>query len=932
MADAFLKGGRRALLDTTTGQVVSVDPSVADSYLQAGDATGKTYAPLSQEELDDRIMRAKADTLGGQATALGQGVAEGLYNTVQAAARLGVGTNGQAAMAGLTAEQMDAQMQQQEQARQAVIQNNALSLASGEAAQARALDAGKTQTEAAIERQRAIDAKSYEQQVLEETNPLTSTAGTIIGESLPWLLAPIGPGAAGGAARLLGGSETALGRFAAGKVGKYAIEGAIEGGLQNATSAVADPDSDAQDILASFGMGAALGGGMGATFGLGSKAAEALGGKFGRLARAEKELADIEKTVQPDAKLANFDAARKLDETINQAALDLQPKLTEAASLIRDVKNVVIDATEKRDAIKGLMGDIVDDPTRIASAKKITSDAWADMSSEFFEPINGNSRISGAAKTKVKTFGREIDNLYNELEGAANLADAHSIADRFKRTSQKEISSLQQWMRQAQQQGKLDSLEVSLVENQIAKAKSIQERVRSSLEDPLIYGEQAASAQKSVNAIFTDGGISSRKAFHKQFFRDTGETSWDTGYRQYEMDAGKMSTLLRSLGRAEGDTAERAMTDYLAKEGPLLDEIAKHYSLDDATRAKLVSAKATLEDVQNSFSAVRTAKEQADAYAREAEREAIMSPLASTGMPMAGAVIGSVVGGGPVGAAVGSALGAVAQVALRPTAVTKLRAAIREAAGNFSENYTQRFGQWVAGGAGKVDPAIASLKKVLAPNATKRRMVTRAAVAAFLGDHESMPDAMETRKRQAAELDPMQVADDLYHRGVPIQTALAAGNTVATGKEFLQSVTPSYRRPGGLRPGVVIPPTALEQQRYVDAWSAISNPESVVADVMSGTASPVQVEALRAVYPKVHANLVRTATKALESADMNGIRIPLHKADSIAMLLGLPESGSFSDQLSDSISNSMANSSQQPAPNAAPSQPVRTSPSQEFFA
>lgn len=930
--EAYLKGGNRALLDVETGTVVSVDPSVADQYLEQGDGAGGAYLPLSQPELDDRIMQAKASTLGGQATAFTQSVAEGLYNTVQAGARLGLGTNGQAAQAGLTAEQMDAQMQSQEEARQAVIQNNALSLASGELAKAKAVDDGKTQSEAQEEWQRAINEKEYEQQLLTEANPLTSTAGTIIGESLPWLLTPVGAGAAGGAARLLGGTETALGRFAAGKIGKYAIEGAIEGGLQNTVAAVADPDSDAQDILASFGMGAALGGGMGAVFGAGSKAAEALGGKFGRLAKAEKELADIDKSASSNANLANFDAARKLDETINSAALDLQPKMTEAASLIRDVKNIVVDATEKRAAIRDLLGDLTTDEARIAAAKKVTSDAWADMSSDFFEPIAANQRISGAARTKVKTFGREIDNLYNDLEKTKDLADVHSVADRFKRTSQKEIVSLQNWMRQAQSAGKLDSLEVSLIENQVTKAKDIQAKVLASLENPAIYGEQAAAAQKSVNAIFTDGGISARKAMHKQFFRDTGETSWDTGYRQYEMDAGKMSTLLRSLGRAEGDTAERAMSEYLAKEGPLLDEIAKHYSLDDATRTKLAQAKAIMSDVSSSFSAVRTAKEQADAYAREAEKEAIMSPLAGSGLTSSGAIIGSMIGGGPVGAALGSMVGIAAQAALRPTAVTKLKAAIREAAGNFNENYTQRFGQWISGGAKQIDPAIASLKKVLAPNATKRRIVTRAAVAAFLGDHETIPEAMETRKRQTAELNPMQVADDLYHKGLPVQTAIAAGEVTARSKEFLQSITPTYRRPGGLRAGVVIPPTALEQQRYIDAWSAISNPSSVVADVMNGVASPVQVEALKSVYPKVHANLVRTAMKALDSADINGIRIPLHKADSIAMLLGIQDGGSFSDNVSDSISSSIQSSKQQPASNSIQSSTPKASPAQEFFA
>ena len=244
------------------------------------------------------------------------------------------------------------------------------------------------------------------------------------------------------------------------------------------------------------------------------------------------------------------------------------------------------------------------------------------------------------------------------------------------------------------------------------------------------------------------------------------------------------------------------------------------------------------------------------------------------------------------------------------------------------------FGNWIASGAKTLKGANSFIPNVNLSSEGKRKIITRAATAVFLGDHENTNEALETRKRQVDELDPMKTADDLYARGLPLNTAIAAGETVARSKEYLQSITPAYRRAGGLMPGVVIAPTSFEKQQYIDAFSAISEPSSVVADVMNGMASPTQVQALKHVYPKIYDNMKRTAMKALDVADLNGIRISLHKIDNIALVLGLGESGSFNDSTSNAIVSALSQQNQAvPSTNniSASNNNNNQNPSKEFF-
>lgn len=737
-----------------------------------------------------------------------------------------------------------------------------------------------------------------------------------------------GFGVAGLAGKAGAAAQTATGSRAVG----LGVSGAIEGGILGVGQAseqayLEDTELTGERLLAGMGWGALVGGGVGMTIGgagrlfrrsgsrgatpldspqglpgpasdgaleatatralgdgvtpvpgLGSKVREALEDAQAAVAGVDREaLREVGATRGfLDPKSSAY-RGRSLwwnrDQIWEGSTAKLTAELEQAAELADDVFDNVVDSGLKRERVAALLtGD----------KSKMTAAGWDELSR-----VKGE--LEGLAE-RAEEFGnggllkRRLQLLQQIEPKTAEAADAFISLDKTKRALQKDVVALRT---SASRSG--DALQ-QMQNRQLADAlESIQERVRTGLEDSTLWGK-AGDAQKSVNAAWGEH-LRTQQPYRDSFLRRVESVDYQTGRPVYRVDPDKVASYIRKTGRQEGALVDEYFRRHIDARENLARTISEAYGVSAEEAAKLTagtkSIKATLTGLDETARAVN-------------QVQAIMEAEAGSGAAGFGAVLGGVLGGAP-GAAAGAALGAVA----KPGTMIRQAAAIEQLARNLDSKITKSLkafferasnvgaprlpdGGALARGAARALPGLRSAPTVTALEAFRGREANnqkayRKRAQEVLAASENFGEKIRGRAEEAlGEL--------------PTQMPGVAGSVITratVGAEFLKSKLPAplvnaKSLTPNSRPPIVSDYEIAQFARY---WSAVANPLSALEDLRRGTLSREQVEALRVVYPKLHLQIQNAVRTQLLELDEKGTPVSFQARLQLDLLLDLGGAG-----------------------------------------
>lgn len=207
-----------------------------------------------------------------------------------------------------------------------------------------------------------------------------------------------------------------------------------------------------------------------------------------------------------------------------------------------------------------------------------------------------------------------------------------------------------------------------------------------------------------------------------------------------------------------------------------------------------------------------------------------------------------------------------------------------------------------------------------------RRIATPAAVDAFLGKSKDLSAAYEkrvaelsnaTRDMGAGVRASMQAAMGGAYETMP-RLSQAATVTATRGAQYLQAQLPSgTAAPTVFQPSRKITPSDLQIREFAQKWAAISNPLSVVDDLRRGTVTHAQIDAIKAVYPAMYAEIQTKALEQIRELDAKGKRMPFNDRLQLDLFLDLNGAGEptldgkFIDRIAKAQADKAAKDSQQ---------------------
>lgn len=801
---------------------------------------------------------------------------------------------------------------------------------------------------------------------LEKVQPEWSTAGTVAGVGLPLLLsagasAPLAAGeGALGAARTAAsfsapalisraGQAVAKGVGAAlpeasGTLGQIAAKAlatgagsAIEGGFYGAgevahEAALGDPNLTAQSALATIGLNAALGGGLGALAGAGEvvvpaavgKARESLGNLFQEgmegLKSVAAKTAEAGGTAQPVASLmlehaqeisALERATPGIAEQMSQATPEMAQwmlkngdRLAEMQAAFPNVKGQLARTSpETADFLLDNWQRVVTDPKKrmaVAGEMRKGLQEVLDSTEGVLKRVNTElapreaeallqTADAGAVKAGFEGSVAKMDEAIAAMRAEPELhspamtrhveklreglirdgADRLSPVDAFQR-----MKVLRQTLDDAIPYGK-DAMAMSFAERNSAKVlKELRGSVKKTLTDEGVFGAAASRQAGLDDAISTWRKLTGKGGPFKKAFLDT------TG----RIPSTKVDTWLNALAKDKGVESAEAMGQLIAAAKKVVSEA------DASFRSAPVGAfdRAAADGLID-----KTASMAAEAK-KSGEATAMMKYLDSGGvgipnsgpfvpnpaMRMAGKAAEMVLPG-MVTSTIKATLNVGQTLKSAPKMVAVL-ANLERAAQSISRH---------------IDTAAATLAHGSVKAANIGRSEAAAGIASVFGKTAEENSALYLkRSTHLRELsgnvdklyDTLSQQTDGMHEHAP-NTAQAAQAASARGVAFLASKIPQPPDRGPLAPKWR--PSQAEISKFNRYYQAVEDPTSILKQAAAGTLTPESVEAVKAVYPDLFQKMT---TSILDKLTSQRTPVPYRTKLMVSFLLGTDLDGTLS--------------------------------------
>jgi len=755
---------------------------------------------------------------------------------------------------------------------------------------------------------------------MQQLNP----GATFVGEVGGQLAAAAATGLTSGAAKLAGGiTKSALGRVA--------IASGIEGAALGASAEMEDPNASAQHVLAAGGMGLLLGAGGGAALhGAGAGLRRIFGRSDNELVNAAVDATAEQQAAKQSTLESVFGkAAREGSNAPEELLREVGPggtRMREAmqaadhhevyvrntASKIADIANETLPAVDeavqmvrsssmKEEALRKLIDPTTDSAARRATADNLLSAAHAKFVEDVllpFEQLGTAEGVSLPAATR-----NQIARMERHFEQAISGTSVEDdLSSRFMKANQLKQGLDELKMKLSSDAGggntRYTPSEKSIVAEAATKVREFTDVLRSSLEDPKIFGAKAAAAQRDINSIWHHGGVDSVKEMQSELQRQMVSKDFETGMRKFEADAGSIERLISDPTSNQNRTALRAMDGYLDKMTSLVETIGEKYEVTTQQHR-------ALEKLTEMKSLFAEAKDRAVLAQKWHELETYKA----TGKT---ALVSSAVGAVPF---MGRAADAIAAAATPAKTARFLDAISAKAADTNKVSMFDSVGSWIRNGGTTTGKAL--------ERAAGSPVLTSAAVNVFRGNHKSDQVAMDARLRSLYKADPANLGEHI--QGVADPVMFHAGTVASTAISYLRSQVPAYlTQPNLLQASRKMVMSLPDQIKFGRIWGTVADPSTAVKDLKTGRLMPSQVAALQAVYPAVYDELRTQTLVALGAADAAGKQIPIQVRAQLSLLLQLDGANepAMSDAFSAKVRDLIAANAQGQKPKTNQNPPV----------
>lgn len=575
--------------------------------------------------------------------------------------------------------------------------------------------------------------------------------------------------------------------------------------------------------------------------------------KGAKLHGVTDEMATFAKQLVTDSELAR--RATRSAEVIEEAV----PKIKASVDKLQDLDARFYDATHA-----GLKREIFDQAIQhpMPAEGKVFAATFLEKIKDFSDTITANPAMWGKSHKAAMQIAREMGRFYKGFKSALIPEDAAALEAAMTREGT------------VDQMVKLDVLKMRLGELRKAananlrnKVEGLYAEVQSHLMDESIYGT-AALAQRDINEA-TSRLVETSKLFKRSFLGDVHERHpsrpWDT-HRQFDIEK-TAKWLNHDTGTLRGKSRDDLFDAHLSALQDTLSALNKYYDFDEASKVLIEKElRQATKEAREAMGKVRKtigARNQFEAL-QQATKSSLFSALAGNSPgPFSSGVMGGFLGG-PLGGAGAALLGLttnaaknVPEIAARlgsmglPNATVRLATATEETA-SVIERTVNKFGK---------------IKKTIQPSFTAARLyATQQLTPVYL---ERVQRVIELSDDPQA-LDEAASAASIGMEEVAPDTAIAAKEAYKSGVYYLQSQIPANSIPDPTVVGDTVSPAShMDMARFLTQMAAVEAPIAIIEKVGNKTASPTEVEALKAVYPSLYAQLVEGFSLRIERGEMN---------------------------------------------------------------
>lgn len=444
--------------------------------------------------------------------------------------------------------------------------------------------------------------------------------------------------------------------------------------------------------------------------------------------------------------------------------------------------------------------------------------------------------------------------------------------------------------------------------------KGLRGRVKDHLENAALYGE-GGSRQAAYNEA-----LATYLPARKEFFRKFGEKKLVKGRPVWELSEVKINTYLRQIGSARGEGRANLVQSYLDAADALNRQIGTSSRIageafDEAAALGVVNAARTMN---------ATAREQLELVSqlRAVDPFRPLADLADySPVPGTRTVLSFVdKARNPVTQMKGiAALERAGQTIEKMAQLAKMERATKTVTDKIESSVSRYLFKGVRTGKRTVSESIKETAtqtaedalQATAPDKRARRLATPMALEVLERVRFGAPRAMRTQdERQEdrkvaayrarltelaeAAADPQALAQRLAKNVGPLAdvaprtSAQLTARAVAAAK-FLHERAPkppaSFDTATPLRRRDSWRPSSGDLQKWERYVAAVEDPMSVLDDLEAGRLAPESVDALRAIYPQLYAEIVQTVAKQF---DQLGADPSYAKRLQLSLLLGAP--------------------------------------------
>lgn len=607
--------------------------------------------------------------------------------------------------------------------------------------------------------------------------------------------------------------------------------------------------------------------------------------------------------------------------------------IRDATKALQDVDEVLDEAVVHRaDNIGSLL-----DPAQAETQLFETANMLRSMRrqvDEFYPVLRGKKAL-----TELDDFRTYLDDQLERLAGA-DQKTVHAVAYELKQDLQRRVASFRGGQLTGRNKRELNALHGFF-------GSDLEVPLRTFTESEEVWGK-AGPAVRNVNERWHDM-LQTSDAFNEQFTREMEsrylrDRAGSRRVRQVTSD--KIEPLVNDIGSARNVDRESLFRGHMQKRLALAESMVENYPMSPEMAGRVQRAAEAMRGI------IRNLDEAAETSKLRDEFKALSDAGKAGGFGTSGAIVGSFFGG-PIGAGLGAvAANAIANPAGSARMLVRLNTLLennkstvakalkqylfgaKRGGSEVTAEVSRRVSRTEAGrvgerAPGRSAPAGASdTTSGVYPIARKRRGFAAAGGAAaslvpFGSDRKERQREYRVAADRIASLTGNQESRvraigaiiDSMANDAP-QTAAAAAVTANRAVDYLYSILPAGVSGDGLTPHLNrFEASDAEISRWGLAYQTIQNPLSVFDDLRRGTLTYEQVDALKAVYPEMHAQI---QTAAVELLTQRTEPVPYNKALMLDLLCDLRGAGhpSLGPQF---LANVQALSAQQPAAQPRPS-------------